>query len=99
MTAFATSQIPSSVNSLEKLVVWANLALNSINPTLAVNESQASQPVNVSQTAFFRDATGQLRLTVRASLPISENYSTNTGKFWTNVQDLNNATIPTGYTS
>lgn len=99
MTAFATSQIPASVNTLEKLVAWAGLALTTINPTLAANETPGSQPVNVAQTAFFRDSTGQLRLTIRASLPVAESYSTSTTKFWTNIQDLNNATIPSGYTS
>lgn len=98
MTAFTTANIPSTVNSLEKLAAWVGLALTQINPSLAVLES-ANESTKVAQTALFRASDNTVRLSIRLSIPIDPNYGVNTAKFWGNAQDLSNTALPTAYTT
>lgn len=98
MTAFVAANLPSTVNSLEKLAVWVSLALSQINPSLAVIET-TGESTKVAQTALFRASDNTVRLSVRLSVPIDPNYAINTVKFWGNAQDLSNTTLPAAYTT
>ena len=99
MTAFAPSQLPSNINTLERLCAWTALALSRINPTLASLEVENAAPEKVAQVAFFRGADNVLRLNMRVTLPIDPSYETQSRKFWENAQELSNVTIPTGFTT
>ena len=99
MTAFATNQIPSNINTLEKLAAWCALGLHRINPTLSILEQENQAPTRVAQTVFFQAADGSLRLSVRLSIPIDPTYSTQGRKFWENAQDISNVVIPVSFTT
>lgn len=99
MSAFATSQLPTNINTLERLGAWVGLTMANINPTLAVNEQSSTDPTKVCQVAFFRASDNSLRLTVRLSLPIDSTYAAQTKKFWENAQEISNVVIPTAFTT
>lgn len=99
MTGFATSNLPTNVNTVEKLAAWTGLVLARINPTLAVLESDTNGPQKVAQVAFFQASDGSMRLTIRLSVPIDPAYASFTKKFWENATDLSNTAIPAGYTT
>lgn len=99
MTTFVTTNIPSNVNTLERLAAWVGLALNRVNPTLSILESANQNPERVAQAFFYRAADNSLRLTLRITLEVDATYSTQTRKFWENALEISNTALPTQFTS
>lgn len=101
MTAInTTTDIPSSINTLERLAAWSILALARANPTLKILETSASEPERAAQAALIRAEDDTLRLIARASLPIDPAYSeNNTVKFWMHTQEISNTSLPVAFLS
>ncbi|MGL4640372.1 MAG: hypothetical protein ACRCVX_11690 [Shewanella sp.] len=100
MTALTIStDIPTNINTLEKLAAWLGLALARVNPTLKILESPDAEPQRVGQCALIKADDGSTRLIVRLSIPISEDYATNTVKFWQTAAELSNTALPTAFKS
>lgn len=99
MSSFSTSNIPSNINSVEKLAAWVGLLLNTMNPTLSVLEQEGQSAQRVAQASFFRATDGSLRLSLRLSLPVSSSYATSTAKFWEDIQELSATAIPSAFTT
>ena len=100
MTAFQTSDIPSGVNSLEKLVVWAGTILNELYTSTTAIEATGSAE-RVAQSAPYlitAVSTPQWRVITRTSIPLDPNWR-RTNKMWLSAQDLGSAAIPTEYKS
>ncbi len=99
MTAFSTSNIPSNVNSLEKLAAWVGCALAEINPnaTIVIGNGQATRTCN-AQTAFFeQQTTNPERLIVALYLPLVAGWR-GQSKLWSGVAEISTAALPTHYT-
>lgn len=99
MTALVIStDIPSNINTLEKLAAWSALALVRCNPTLKVLESPEAEPQRVAQAVLIRADDASHRLIVRLALTINDDYGSNsTIKFWQNAQEFSNVALPTAY--
>lgn len=100
MVAFSPSNLPSSVNTVEKLAVWASSILQELHFQQEIQEAPGviekvatSQPFPVQVNGQY-----QMRIASRTSLPLANTYLQG-GKIWTHVQDLSNASIPASYTS
>ena len=50
MTALTKEQIPNQINTVERLMAWAGLALGFINPTKAIVEAAGENPEKVIQS-------------------------------------------------
>ena len=100
MTALNTTQIPNQINTVERLMAWAGLALGFINPTKAVVEAAGENAERVMQSFVLRADDGTERLIIRASLPLDANWRSNDSQaFWLNVNDLENVDLPAAYTN
>jgi hypothetical protein len=101
MTAFtASTDLPSAVNSLEKLAVWTGLVLGRVNPTLAILEDPGFAPERVCQTQIRRVDDGSERCIIRIAVPMDETYKSDISrKLWTFASDISNIVIPTGFKS
>ncbi len=101
MTAFDKStDLPITVNSLEKLAAWVGLLMSRINPTLATLEDPGLIPERVCQATIRRIDDGTERLIIRISIPLNEAYKENaTAKFWTFANDISNVVVPAGFKS
>ena len=99
MTALNVStDIPSNINTLEKLAVWVGLALERCNPTLKILEAPETEPQRVAQAVLIRADDATHRTIIRASIPISSDYASNsTVKFWQNAVEISNVALPTAY--
>ena len=99
MTALTiSSDIPSNINTLERLFVWAGLALRRLNPSTAVLESaNLSQPV--METALIRANDGTVRIVVRGSIEIDPVYAESALKFWVHAKELSNTELPAAFKS
>lgn len=98
MTAFdPATDLPTSVNSLERLAAWANGALYDLHKNSRYQESDASPLVPVITAQDGLGADEKEHIIYRLSLTVADNWRTNTTPYWVDVQDLSNAAIPPGF--
>lgn len=100
MTAInIATQIPSQINTLEKLAAWTGLALANINPALTAIEG-VGYTERVSQAGiFYVQADNKYRALIRLSIQMSPDYLAAGGKLWTYAQELSNTAIPAIFTA
>lgn len=101
MVAFATTDIPSSVNTLEKLLVWANAIMDELHPDVTAIEAAGVAERVCSSGVFKVTAISpvQWRAISRTSIPIASSWRRGNAKLWTFAQDISNVAIPTEYKS
>ncbi len=99
MTALNIStDIPTNINTLEKLAAWVGLALERCNPTAKLLESPDTEPQRVAQAVLIRADEGSHRLITRVSIPINDGYAeASTVKFWQNALEIGTTALPTAY--
>lgn len=100
MTAIAiANQIPSQIDTLEKLHVWSGLALANINPTQTAIEG-VGYTERVSQAGiFFVAADNKYRALIRSSIQMSPDHLAGGAKLWTYAQPLASTAIPIIFTA
>lgn len=101
MTAFSTSNIPSSVNTLEELAVWTISALAEINPTATIVTAPGVSEVIFSAYPFtFRNQpTSPERMVLVAYLPLNSGWRS-VGKLFSNgVAEVSTTALPVSYTT
>lgn len=100
MTAInIATDIPSSINTLERLATWAIMSLRRTNPTQKVIEVSESAPVNVVQAAIVQADDGSVRFFGRISLPVAADYAEdNVNKLWMKSEELSNTVLPSAFT-
>jgi hypothetical protein len=99
MTAFAVSDIPSNINTLEKLGAWVGLALTRCNPNKKVLESPGETPIRVCEAVTIKDDANDYRLVIRLVLPLAPGYAEATTKFWESAIEIDTAALPTAFKS
>lgn len=97
MTAFSTTDIPSNIDTLEKLAAWVGLSLTAINPTLTAIEAPNYSARTCQAGTFFIEADNKHRLLVRVSLPISAEHLSGANNPWTYAEELSQTVIPDGF--
>ncbi len=98
MTALNIStDIPTGINTLEKLAAWVGLAMSRTNPTKEAREVPYADPERCVQSYLIKDEDGITRLVSRTSIAISEDYASGTAKFWTHALELSNTNIPPAF--
>ena len=105
MTAIVPgTDIPSSVDTLEKLIVWAlsafrTLHTNETYPEILPTQADSGLRYTVT-TGVGNDTDGALRFLTRASIEIDDAaLNDNTGKFWTYALENGSSVLPSNYTS
>lgn len=95
MTAInLATDIPSAIDTLEKLAVWSGLTLANINPALTAIEG-VGYTERVSQAGiFYVQADNKYRALIRHSIQMSGDYLAGGAKQWTFAQPLSNTAIP-----
>lgn len=101
MVAFSTADLPSSINTVEKLQVWATTVLQHLHPTLTAIEATGSAERCCAAAPFFITATDPAvwRYISRTSIPIDSNWQRGTAKIWTFAKDLSSSSIPAEFKS
>ncbi|MBW4665373.1 MAG: hypothetical protein KME01_14425 [Chroococcus sp. CMT-3BRIN-NPC107] len=99
MTALNIStDIPTSINTLEKLAAWVGLALERCNPGKKILESPETEPQRVAQAVLIRADDASHRMVIRVSIPVNSGYAENsTVKFWQNALEIDTTALPTAY--
>lgn len=100
MTAFATTDLPASINTVEKLAVWACQLLGYLYPDLTVVEA-TNQAARVIQTGPFEVTAvtpTEWRQITRLSMPLNRNWMRD-GDMWQQAQDIGSLPIPAEFKS
>lgn len=89
-----STDIPSQIDTLEKLAAWCGLSLSNINAGLTAIEG-AGYTERVSQAGvFYVQADNKYRMLIRNSIEVSPDYLAGGAKLWTFAQPLSNTAIP-----
>jgi hypothetical protein len=97
MSTLNTTQIPTGINSVERLAAYSLLLLTRLNPDLKVIETSGST-VRVVESVIIPADDGSIRLVGRFSLPLDPDYITDTVQpLYMNIQDISNVTIPSDW--
>jgi hypothetical protein len=100
MTTFATSQIPSEINTVEQLALWVNLVLVAVNANKAVVEADNTLPERIAQVNLFQSPNDGLRHLARINVPMDPAFAADkTKKYWRFATEMTVGTIPTVYTT
>ncbi|MDZ8135163.1 MAG: glucose-6-phosphate dehydrogenase [Nostoc sp. DedQUE04] len=98
MTAFnPATDIPSQIDTLEKLAAWLGSALFTINPTLTVIEGAGYTERACQAGNFFVATDAKTRMIVRLSLEVSPDQASGANKNWTYIQPLSNTALPAAF--
>jgi hypothetical protein len=100
MTAFSTADLPTTVNTVEKLLLWANTVLQHLNPDLTAVEETGRAELMMQSAPFFISAVSpaEWRVISRSSLRISADWQ-RVGKIWNHAAEISTKPIPTEFRS
>ena len=91
------TDIPTNINTLEKLAAWVGLALARCNPSLKILEGANDSPQRAAQAVLIKADDGSYRLVVRLSIQVADAYAESTQKFWFNAQELSGTALPAAF--
>lgn len=99
MTAFTSANLPSTINTVEKLAAWSCGILYQLHKNSRYQESDESPlvPLVTAQDGLAADKTE--RVIFRLSLPLQDEWRTTPGDFYNLVNDMSNAGIPPSFLS
>ena len=98
MTAFSPADIPSSVNTVEELAIWALTILNELYPAVTVTEVAGRANRSAECAPFYLDAASPQGwyMIGRCVLPMPANWRQGS-KPWASVNEIGTTAIPGGY--
>lgn len=101
MTAFVTTDLPASVNTVEKLAVWSATVLNHLYPDLTAIEENGQAELTAQASPFLINAVSpsQWRNIQRLSIPLDRNWQRGNDGIWASCQDLGSSAVPTEFKS
>lgn len=89
------TDIPSNINSLERLAMWAIIALKRVNPTTsrAIIPNENSQ--DMIETAVFQGADNKYYFSGTVLIELPPDYpDDNTVKLWQKAIDIDDVQLP-----
>jgi hypothetical protein len=100
MTTLALTQIPSNINTLEKLHAWSTLALRAANGPKTATEGEGYLPERVAQAPIIETPNDGIRMVSRVSIQIDPSiFSDKSKKAWEFANELTIGTMPVPFTS
>lgn len=98
MTAINTStQLPTAIDTVEKLAAYSVLALARVNPTLRVLELPGESQFAIEATIIPADD-GTDRLIARMSIELDPSWSSDTANpIYLLAKELSNTVLPSGF--
>ncbi len=89
----------TTINTVEQMLLWCSLLLDSESGNREVIEGDGRAPERLATNPMFTIPGGTIRITPRASLPMSEEvYTSTTKRFWQHAQEIAFTTsVPAGF--
>lgn len=100
MAALDLANIPSNINTYERLAVWVTQALQSSSNGVSVTVQNGAGALPIAQVQVGTTADGVERFILSAYLPVDSNeLNSPTEKTWMATQDISNAAPHTNFLS
>lgn len=93
------TDIPSGINTLEKLVVWANLALAHINPQIDAIEGVGYTEKACQGGVFYVANDDKHRFMGRVSVVMTKDYLAGGTKLWQYANEFSTTALPATFKS
>ncbi|RCJ34605.1 glucose-6-phosphate dehydrogenase [Nostoc punctiforme NIES-2108] len=98
MTAInIATDIPSQIDTVEKLAAWCGMVLFANNSTISVIEGPGYTERVAQCNSYWVAADAKTRLIVRLSLEVSPNALSGGDKPWTYIQPIANTALPASF--
>lgn len=96
MVAFQTTDLPASIDTVEKLAAWSLTVLNYLHPILTATEATGSAERVATAAPFYitADPSPKWRYIGRFSFVLNQQFQTGQAKIWANVEQLSTQSIP-----
>lgn len=100
MTAInLATDIPSQINTVEKLAAWCSQVLANLNPSATAIEGVGYTERIAQSGTFYVAADNKYRRLIRLSLEVSPDFEAGGQKPWQYVQEISNTPIPAAFKS
>ena len=98
MTALnIAADIPSQIDTVEKLAAWCGMILFANNSTVTVVEGVGYSERAAQSNNYWVAASSKTRQILRLSLEVSPDYLSGSSKPWTYIQPLSGTAIPAAF--
>lgn len=98
MTALnPATDIPTNIDTVEKLAVWTANVLSSLNLTTTALEAAGYSQRVAQSGVFYVDVDNRHRSLIRLSIPMSPEHLAGANNNWVYAEELSNAPIPTNF--
>ncbi len=88
MTALNLTDIPSNIDTLEKLGMWVGFALSEINLATSATEAPGYTQRVAQAGIFYVETDNRHRALIRLSIPVDKSYLSGKSNTWTYAQEL-----------
>lgn len=99
MTAFAKADLPASVDTVEKLAIWALSGLMQLYVEQTAVEGAGTAERVIQFGTYFIPNTNKTRIIARLTVELENDYLTSGKKVWNTVQPLGTETLPATFNS
>jgi hypothetical protein len=100
MTTLTLAQIPSNINTLEKIHVWSGLALRAINGPKSIIEAEGFLPERVAQCPLTESPNDGIRQGIRVTIQMDATFASDKSKkLWEFANELTVGAMPVSFTS
>jgi hypothetical protein len=98
MTALnPATDIPSNIDTLEKLAVWVGSSLAAINPTKTAIEAAGYNQRVAQHGVFYVESDDKYRALIRLSIPVTNEHLSGATNPWTYAGILSTDDIPAAF--
>lgn len=97
MTAFNLSDLPTSIDTIEKLGVWVGLVLEEINSDLTAIEGSGPAASVADIGIFDVTQTKSVRVISRVSVEVNKSFTYSGKKLWEEIKELSSTALPDGF--
>ncbi|AKG21277.1 hypothetical protein [Calothrix sp. 336/3] len=98
MTAFnKDTDLPSNIDSLEKLAFWVGSALAQINLTTTAIEAPGYTQRVAQHGVFYVEADNKYRALIRMSIPMNVEHLIGANNPWTYAMPISETAIPASF--
>lgn len=99
MTAITKADIPSDIDTVEKLAAWCGFILSSLNPSTTAVEGVGISERVAQSNIFYIGADNKDRLLIRLSLQYDPEYRAGGLKPWQYAMEISSTALPTNFKS
>jgi len=94
-----STDLPTTVDTVEKLFVWTASLLGEMLPEELIKLTGSTNPINRLDYGISQDFESKSNYAVSFYIPLADNWRSSGNKIWEKAEELAEIAIPTAYKS